>query len=188
MAKYNLWHMAGLDIFLQSLNDHELKNYTTKLAPKPYLSPLKSWEVSSDFFLPTEPLNPLEKDRTTLEFMESQFQWKTDLSEILMLPYDALIVTDALQTILWTNPGFSKMTGYQANYAIGKKPSFLQGDKTSKESKGLIKENLLKEIPFSSKILNYKKNKKEYWCNIKIFPMQNKLGTSHYLALETELL
>lgn len=187
MAKYNLWHMVGLDIFLQSLNDQELKKYTTKLAPQPYSSPLKSWGVSSDFFAPSVPLDSQEIDRTTLEFMESQFQWKTDLDSILKNHYDALIVTDALQTILWTNPGFFKMTGYKSSDAIGKKPSFLQGDQTSKASKEYIKENLLYEMPFTSKILNYKKNQKEYWCTIQIFPMQTKIGTSHYLALETEI-
>lgn len=50
MAKYNLWHMAGLDIFLESLNDQEFKKYTTNLAPQSNASPLISWRDTADFF------------------------------------------------------------------------------------------------------------------------------------------
>jgi len=180
--------MAGLDIFLQSLNEKDLKKYTKLIVPKPNVSPLISLGVPSEFFAPRVPLKSKEKDKNTLKLMESQFLWKTDLTKILSNPYDALVVTDAAQTIIWTNPGFFEMTGYYGSYAIGKQPSFLQGAATSTETKRAIKNQLLKEKSFTEKILNYKKSEEEYWCEIMIFPLKHKGKTIHFLALETELL
>lgn len=188
MAKYNLWNMAGLDIFLQSLNEKDLEKYKEVIEPTAPISPLKSWGFPTDFYKPRIPLSPMEKDRATLDFMGNQFQWNVDLNDILKHSYDALIVTDSLQNILWTNSGFFEMTGYTASYALGKKPSFLQGALTSKETRVLIKKKLLKGIPFSTEIINYKKNQQPYRCQIQIFPMKTPAGVSHYLALENELL
>lgn len=188
MGNYNLWEMSGLDVFLQSLNEVDRKKYTQKIQPSQYLSPLKSWGLSSEFFIPTDLIKARKKDEEALLLMAEQFQWKTDLTEILKNPYEALVLTDAFQNIAWTNPGFFKMTGYSETYAIGKKPSFLQGAATSTETKHIIREKLLTGKPFTEKILNYKANKQEYWCQVHIFPIFSKTHQTHFLALETELI
>lgn len=180
--------MAGLDIFLQSLDELDRKKYIKEIEPKQYVSPLKSWGLSAEFFAPIDLLEARKKDKMALVLLAKQFQWKTDLAEILAKPYDALVLTDAFQNIIWTNPGFFKMTGYTESYAVGKRPSFLQGKATSTETRFSIKDKLLVGKPFTEKILNYKKNSEEYWCKIQIFPLQVKNLQTHYLALETELL
>lgn len=187
MAKYNLWYMAGLDVFLQSLQSKKAKQVLNEIKPAPYVSPLQSWGVTTDFFTPKAVANAAEIDRSTLEFMQSQFQWKTDISAILENPYDALIVTTATEKIVWANSGFKKMTGFEARFAIGKSPSFLQGPKTSIETKARIKQQLREGIPFTEKLLNYRKSNETYWCQIHIIPMFNAKGISHFLALETDL-
>lgn len=188
MAKNNLSEMIGLDIFLQSLSDTDREKYSKEVVPKSYLSPSKGVGLPSAFFEPENPICPYKKDYDTLLFMASQFYWNSDINKILTNPYDALVVTDSSQKIIWTNPGFYKMTGYSQSYALDKKPSFLQGTETSVKTKHVIKDKLLQGKPFTEKILNYKKNQKEYWCQIHIFPMQNKTGITHFIALETELL
>lgn len=188
MGNYNLWNMAGLDVFLQSLNEAQLKCYSKEIVPQTYISPLKSWGISSEFFAAKTLLETRQKDMQSLNLLAEQFQWKTNLTEILSNSYDALVVTDFLQKIIWTNPGFSEMTGYSNSYAIGKKPSFLQGNETSTEIKFAIKEKLELGKPFTEKILNYTKDQKEYWCRIQIFPLLSEGLSTHFLALETELL
>ena len=180
--------MAGLDVFLQSLDEADRRKYIKEIQPQHYISPLRSWGLSSTFFAPTDLLEARKKDMEALILLANQFQWKTDLTEILAKPYEAIVLTDAFQNIIWTNPGFFKMTGYSESYAIGKKPSFLQGVETSSETKLKIRQNLLIGKPFTEKILNYKKNSKEYWCEVRIFPINTKDLQTHYLALETELL
>lgn len=188
MANHNLWEMTGLDVFLQSLNKADRRKYVYKIQPHEYISPLKSWGLSSTFFVPTDLLEGRKKDKEALSFFAKQFQWKSDLTDILLNPYEALILTDVSQNIIWTNPGFFKMTGYSESYAIGRRPSFLQGEETSTETKLAIREKLLTGEPFSEKVLNYKRNREEYWCQVRIFPIHSLDYQTYYLALETELI
>lgn len=102
--------------------------------------------------------------------------------------YDALVVTNLDHSILWVNDGFIEMTGYRKNYALQKKPSFLQGKETSKTIKKEIRKQLNAHHSFDGSIINYRKNGELYLCRIKILPhysSQNKL--SHFIALEKEL-
>lgn len=114
---------------------------------------------------------------------ESQFQ---DL--IQQENYDAIVITTIDQNIVWVNDGFAEMTGYHKNYALGKRPSFLQGGKTSNKTKQLIKEQLQTVQNYSGSIVNYKKNGESYRCQIKIVPLYNSnKELTHFMALEKEL-
>ena len=67
--------------------------------------------------------------------------WTTDLTKkVFQEDYDAIVLTDTNQKILWVSDGFRDMTGYSKKYAVGKRPSFLQGEETSKSVKNQIRE------------------------------------------------
>ena len=78
------------------------------------------------------------------------------------------------------------MTGYSKNFAINKTPKFLQGKGTSVQAKHSIKEKLLKDKPFKEIIVNYKKDKTTYSCEVKIIPLYNE-GTTHFIAFEKKV-
>ena len=103
--------------------------------------------------------------------------------------YDALVITDLNQAIVWVNEGFTEMTGYHKKYALGKRPSFLQGAETSKMIKRQIKEQLVSHNCYKGAIVNYRKNGQAYRCQINIFPIYGSKGDpTHFIALEKELL
>lgn len=103
--------------------------------------------------------------------------------------YDALVITDLNQTIVWVNDGFTEMTGYHKKYALGKRPSFLQGAKTSKMIKRQIKDQLINSHCYKGSIVNYRKNGEAYRCQIDIVPIYGPTGEqTHFIALEKELL
>lgn len=102
--------------------------------------------------------------------------------------YDSLIVTNLNQEIMWVSEGFYEMTGFSRKHALGKRPNFLQGPQTSKETTKEISNKIKSDLPFNGAILNYKKNGEEYLCQIKIVPIRNKSQkVTHYLALERKL-
>lgn len=108
---------------------------------------------------------------------------------VLYEEYDALVLTKADQNILWVNNGFSEMTGYSKNFAMGKRPSFLQGTKTSLTVKREIREQLESKHSFSGSIINYRKNGETYLCQVRIVPIYGSNGeVINFLALERELL
>ena len=62
--------------------------------------------------------------------------WTSDLPvKIFQEDYDALVLTDSKQKIIWVSDGFREMTGYNKKFAVGKRPSFLQGEMTSLKTK-----------------------------------------------------
>lgn len=101
--------------------------------------------------------------------------------------YDALVVTGLDQTIVWVNQGFTEMTGFHKNFALGKKPSFLQGEKTSKATVRDIGKQLKTKQCYTGSITNYRKNGETYQCEIKILPLYNSnKELTHFIALERE--
>ena len=92
-------------------------------------------------------------------------------NKIFQDDYDALVLTDISQNILWVNDGFKSMTGYTRKFAMGKKPSFLQGEKTSTIVKKQLKENLEFNHTYTGSIINYRKNGELYLCKITILPI-----------------
>ena len=101
--------------------------------------------------------------------------------------YDALVLTDTSQNILWVNDGFKNMTGYTKKFAIGKRPSFLQGEKTSTSIKKELRDKLAFNHTYSGSIINYRKNGELYLCKITILPIYNldeKL--KYYMAIEKD--
>ncbi|MDN3670323.1 PAS domain-containing protein [Echinicola jeungdonensis] len=102
--------------------------------------------------------------------------------------FDALVLTDRQETILWASPGFEKMTDYHVFEAIGKNPSFLQGKDSSYKAKTQIRKKINEGKPFSSQLINYKKNGEPYLCEITIIPLEDPKGKiTHFLALENEI-
>ena len=116
--------------------------------------------------------------------MSKKYNWTNDFDTIFNNnTFEALVVTDVSRKILWVNSGFTKMTGYSKTFAINKTPSFLQGRKTSDATRNRIRQKLQKNNPFKEIIVNHKKDKSTYKCEVSIFPLKSD-KTTHFLALE----
>ena len=115
--------------------------------------------------------------------------WTTELTKkVFQEDYDAIVLTDTNQKILWVSDGFRDMTGYSKKYAVGKRPSFLQGEETSKSVKSQIREELFYNHTFSGSLLNYRKNGDPYLCQISIFPIYDaKERLDNFIAFEKEI-
>ena len=99
----------------------------------------------------------------------------------------AMVLTDSNKKIEWINDTFSAMTGYTCEEIRGRKPSFLQGEKTEPNLLEALKEGIAKHLPFRSKLINYRKDKNQYECNLLVHPnYNNKNEVSHYIAFETD--
>jgi len=185
--KDNLNNMIGLDLFIHSLDIVAADNISLQLKAQNVL-PLTIWDFSGTHF--TEPLltGLSVSDKQQLRQFAKKHDWQPDFYEAFSQPYEALIVTDSSQKIIWTNKGFTEMTGYAAKHALGKTPKFLQGQNTSEESVNFIRHELLLNKPFTAIITNYKKNSDEYLCEVRVFPIYNQQNeTTHFIAVEKQI-
>ncbi|UZD23562.1 PAS domain-containing protein [Algoriphagus halophytocola] len=147
--------------------------------------PLLSWDISSPYYRVKQQKS--EELQLLMKFAR-EYSWSIDLRRELSTPYEALVLTDLDQNIVYVNPGFQAMTGYSPDFAIGKKPTFLQGKSTSLTTRNQIRAKLSAEIPFSGSLVNYRNNGEAYLCEISIFPLHNSSHElTHFLAIEKEL-
>lgn len=154
---------------------------------KKYLSPLRSM----DFYMSNYHalLKKLKLENEVSE-IEGILQRKVQASLLELLQsneYEALVVTDLNRKIVWVNNGFNEMTGYTKTFALGKKPTFLQGEKTSEELRQEIRQLLSEGVQFNRTLVNYRKSGEEYHCHIDVIPLLNEEEEiTHFLAMERE--
>lgn len=90
---------------------------------------------------------------------------------------NSVIIAGPDRLIQYVNPGFTKLTGYSLEEAVGRKPGeLLQGEGTSEETVGRIRHKLEVKEPFYEEILNYSKTGEPYWISLAINPVFNDQG------------
>lgn len=111
------------------------------------------------------------------------------LGKVVAQINEAVIVADNTGCILWTNEGFTKITGYSLEEVIGKKPeSFLLGPLSQKASLNNIKLNLFKGEAIVEEMVHYHKDGSPYWALISVKPIYNDQGEiTNHIAIETDI-
>ncbi|MCM2373419.1 PAS domain S-box protein [Aporhodopirellula aestuarii] len=91
--------------------------------------------------------------------------------------------------IQWVNDGFTNLTGYTPEEALGQMPSeLLQGPDTDSETTTLIGERLRAHQTVSVEILNYHKSGEAYWISLEIDPVFNEAGElCQYIATQADI-
>mgnify|MGYP000695857796 FL=1 len=157
--KNNLAAAICLDVYLSSLSEKEYNavNENIDFSFQKNM-PLMSWDIFMNSFHENMIDTIKSFDFQKVTSFAKRFNWKNDLVQAFNENnYEALIITDAKQNIIWVNKGFSIMTGYSKKEALHKTPRFLQGKNTSEIQRKNIRASLLKNKPFSQIIENQKK-------------------------------
>jgi len=185
--KNKLADMMCLDIYLSSLTNKEHQQIKDQIG-RPKWKPLLSWDIfTNDFQKRIAESKKRTELRQVLSFAK-KFNWKNNLNLTFSEnDYKALIITDKNQHIIWVNNGFSTMTGYSKTFALNKTPRFLQGAKTTVQTKNRFKNKIALDQPFKDVIINHRKDNSTYKCEVKIYPLYNK-KTTHYIAFEKEII
>lgn len=109
------------------------------------------------------------------------------LSAIVKHTNNAVIITDLEGQIIYTNEGFTNITGYTLGEVFGQKPGdFLQGPETNMETVLKIRDQLKRLERVNETILNYHKDGHQYWLQLDIYPLFDDLNVAtHFMAIES---
>ncbi|MGY3053995.1 PAS domain S-box-containing protein [Pedobacter sp. UYEF25] len=89
------------------------------------------------------------------------------LSQIVENNIHSVTITDLQDNIKWINKSFSALTQFSFEEALGKKPEdLLKGENTSAKTLSYLNEQVASSKPFSSELINYKKDGTPYWGRI----------------------
>jgi PAS domain S-box-containing protein len=111
------------------------------------------------------------------------------LSLVAKETINGVIITDKDQNILWVNNAFVKISGYELEEIVGKKPGHvLQGPDTDEDIVKFIREEMAKKIPFVFEILNYTKSGDKLYVRNQIQPLFDAKGeVEKYFSLLTDI-
>jgi PAS domain S-box-containing protein len=102
---------------------------------------------------------------------------------------NAVIITDALGVIEWVNDGFTRITGYTLDDAIGKKPGdLLQGPETDPAAVLQMRWAREHAEPVRVEVLNYSKFGQRYWLAIAMQPIFDPEGKLiNFIAIQNDI-
>lgn len=102
-----------------------------------------------------------------------------------------IVITDPHQwdnPIIFTNPGFSQMTGYSPEEVLGKNCRFLQGERTDPQTIAELKAAVEKGEFCTVDILNYRKNGEPFWNQLTIDPIVDETGQiTHFMGFQRDI-
>ncbi len=166
----------------------------TNLSPDTNCDTFREFRSPVPLLASYEFMNINRRENSDYELLEkfSQFRnWSFDLNKIkrfLQNKKNTVVVTCEKEKIEWVSKGFTRMTGYDSQEAVGNSPKFLQGENTLTETRIAIRSKLTLQEKFSGQVINYRKNGEQYICKVEIFPVydtQNELV--NFVAFEQEV-
>ncbi|SFS46268.1 PP2C family protein-serine/threonine phosphatase [Marininema halotolerans] len=90
--------------------------------------------------------------------------------------------------IVYVNPGFTQLTGYTAEEALGKNCRFLQSENTDTTSIDKIRHAIQRQASVTSVLLNRHKNGSLFWNELRVNPVTNEHGELiHYVGVQTDV-
>ena len=197
-------HVILLDYMLGLHNGLDLLKNTSQscAAPIIFLSGQENYQVdlaaakagAADYLIKNH-LNTaiLERSiRYAMQHKRVESAWRNALQEnnrlataITSLPV-GVIITDHLQTdnpIIFVNPAFTQITGYSMIAVTGRNCRFLQGAQTDQNAIDAMRKAIVAGRPFQERILNYRKDGRPFWNDLRLQPLFNEGRLVSYAGL-----
>ncbi|WP_411282209.1 ATP-binding protein [Gemmatimonas sp.] len=101
---------------------------------------------------------------------------------------NAVMITDADRLTTWVNNGFTRLTGYSFDEAVGCSPGeLLQSANTDPATVRLLNDALNKGTSARCEILNRMKDGSEYWLDLSIEPLHERGVLTGFISIESDI-
>lgn len=119
---------------------------------------------------------------------EQVFKNLVENTNDVIMVMDATPLEEGGPFIVYVNPAFEKLMGYDYADVVGQNPRILQGKETDKATRQKIRMAMANGERIRTQILNYTKNGQALWLDINIVPIHNERGKlAYFAAIERDL-
>ena len=102
-----------------------------------------------------------------------------------------IIITDPCKPdnpIIYTSPGFTRLTGYESEELVGKNCRCLQGPDTDAATLATVRDALGQGGACSVELLNYRKDGTTFWNHLTISPVNDAAGhVTNFVGVQTDV-
>ncbi|MBC7291062.1 MAG: SpoIIE family protein phosphatase [Actinotalea sp.] len=90
--------------------------------------------------------------------------------------------------LVWVNPSFTRVTGYEAADVLGRNCRFLQGPDTDRDVIAHMRQALREGRTVADTILNYRKDGTPFWNQVVISPVVDSRGNvTHHVGIQADV-
>jgi PAS domain S-box-containing protein len=101
--------------------------------------------------------------------------------------FDAILITDAVGIIAYSNKAFTKLTGYDQADVLGKSPKLLQGPGTDQKVLARLKDSMQKgNGDYEGSAINYRKNGTPFIMHWRVVPVKVGGKIKAWVAIQRE--
>ena len=119
---------------------------------------------------------------------EAEAQQRRLLATAMEASDQAVVITDSDFRIIYVNPAFTHISGYEMEEVLGKNPRFLQGSETSQATRMSMRESLAAGRPVHAEIINYHKEGRPYWLDLSVIPVRDEQGDiTHFVSSQRDI-
>lgn len=130
-------------------------------------------------------VSAIVRDITERKKVEEQLGIQT---AALMAAANAIVITDRKGQILWVNPAFTTLTGYEASEAIGQNPSVLKSGQHERAFYAQMWNTLLGGRVWHGEVVNCRKDGACYTEEMTITPVFSADGVvHHFVAIKQDI-
>lgn len=133
-----------------------------------------------------------ENAELTRELLESRIL--DEAQDLQVRAFEAflqgVVITDPNKPdnpIVYTNEGYTRLTGYTKAESIGRNCRFLQGKDTDSASTTLIRDAIRERRSCFVEILNYRKDGTPFWNALSIAPIVQDGKVTHFVGVQTDI-
>jgi PAS domain S-box-containing protein len=106
----------------------------------------------------------------------------------LVATANGIVICDKSGRILWVNPAFTRLTGYEASEAIGKTPKMLRSGAHSPDFYARLWKIILDGKTWHGEIVNRRKDGSTYYEEMTITPVLDERGDiTHFVAVKLDI-
>ena len=118
------------------------------------------------------------EDVTSREHADRQYRL---FESVVLNAREAIVITEGDRIdphgprIQYVNRAFTEMTSYDADEVLGRTPPLLQGPPTEPAALDEIRTAVTSKTPVQLELVNYRKDRSEYWTHLSIMPVADHL-------------